>query len=204
MKKENDYIVDSIERYPDRLIGACLIDPSWDNVALAELNRMVKLGIRIVKIKFSSRQIPANSPLAKKIMLEVDNLGILALLHSDWSFWTNPSIIGDLMSNYPDTCVVMQHLGLTQNAEALEVLRNNSNIYADSSAVVYPNTIVRFINEVSSDHLMFGSDTIRFYETTMPQEELDRVLNLDLAKTTIDKILGKNAERLLKKVGGIE
>ena len=39
MRLENDYIIDVVEKYPEGLIGACLIDPSWDERAIEESNR---------------------------------------------------------------------------------------------------------------------------------------------------------------------
>lgn len=201
MRLENDYIIDVVEKYPERLIGACLIDPSWDDRAIDELNRVTKKGLRVVKIKFSSVHVPANSPLAIKLLKEVEDLGILPVLHSDWSYWTNPSIIGDLLQQFPDTKIVMQHYGLTQSHEALSVAKNNKNIYMDTSAVIHPKNILDFIEDVSPNRMMFASDTIKGYEETMPQEEMDRVTQLNLPDETLAKVLGTNASELLTSVG---
>lgn len=201
MRKENDYILKVVEDYPDRFVGACLIDPSWDDRAIEELNRVVKQGLRVVKLKFSSVHVPANSPLAEKIFREIEDLGILPVLHSDWSNWTNPSIIGDLIRSFPDVKTVMQHFGLSQSHEALSVVRNNENIYVDTSAVIHPKNILRFVDEISPDRIMYASDTIKGYEKTMPQEEMDRVLNIRLPEIVLEKVLGSNAEKLLRSVG---
>jgi predicted TIM-barrel fold metal-dependent hydrolase len=198
MRDENDYILESVEKNPDRFIGACLIDPSWGERAIEELNRVVKKGLRVVKIKFSSVHVPANSPLAFKIYREVKDLGVLPVLHSDWSHWTNPSIIGDLLYKFPDTKVVLQHFGLSQSREALNVAKNHEGIYVDTSAVIHPKNILKFVKDVSSERIMFASDTIRGYEKTMPQEEIDRVLNLGLSRDLVKKIFGENAEKLLR------
>ena len=201
MERENNYILDAVKKYPDRFIGACLIDPSWGERAIDEMNRVVRKGLRVVKIKFSSVHVPANSPLAVKIFKSVEDLGILPVLHSDWSNWTNPSIIGDLVNNFPDMKIVMQHFGLSQSSEALSVASNHPSIYVDTSAIIHPKNILKFIEQVDSARIMFASDTIRGYEKTMPQEEMDRVLNLGMKEELLKKILGGNAELLLKSVG---
>jgi predicted TIM-barrel fold metal-dependent hydrolase len=201
MREENDYILKVIEEYPDRFVGACLIDPSWDNRAIEELNRVVKNGLMVVKVKFSSVHVPANSPLAEKIFREIEDLGILPVLHSDWSSWSNPSIIGDLIQSFPDVKTVMQHFGLSQSHEAMSVVRNHENIYVDTSAVIHPKNIMRFVDEISPDRIMYASDTIKGYEKTMPQEEMDRVLNMRLPEMVLEKVLGSNAEKLLRSVG---
>jgi predicted TIM-barrel fold metal-dependent hydrolase len=198
MREENDYILESVEKFPNRFIGACLIDPSWGDKAIKELNRVVKKGLRVVKIKFSSVHVPANSPLSHKIFTEVRDLDILPVLHSDWSHWTNPSIIGDLLYSYPDMKVVLQHFGLSQSREALNVAKNHKGVFVDTSAIIHPKNILRFTREVSAERIMFASDTIRGYEKTMPQEEIDRVLNLGLPDDLLKKIFGENAEKLLR------
>ena len=201
MEKNNDYIDSVIRRYPDRYIGAALIDPSWGDKAIRELRRMVKKGFRVVKIKFTSIFFPANCLGAQKLLREVDDLGILPVIHSDWTMWSNPSIIGNLVSNFKDLKIVLQHFGLSQSLEAIEVAKTNNNIYVDTSAVIQPRNIERFIKNVSSDRIVFGSDTIRNNEWTMPQEEINRVLKLKISKNNLKKIFSINAESLLKNVG---
>jgi len=171
MKKNNDYIHSITKNYPDRYIGAALIDPSWGDNGIKELNRMVNKGIRVVKIKFTS------------------------------VFFPNPSIIGNLVSNFPDLKFVLQHFGLSQSLEAIEVAKSNKNMYVDTSAVIQPRNIERFIDKVSPNRIVFASDTIRHHERTMPQEEINRVIKLNISKDNIKKIFGTNAKSLLKSVG---
>lgn len=201
MEKNNDYMYRVIKKYPERYIGAALIDPSWGDKAIIEMKRMVKRGIRVVKIKFTSVFYPANCLGAQKLLREVDDLGLLPVIHSDWTMWSNPSIIGNLASNYPDLKIVLQHFGLSQSLEAIEVAKLNKSIYVDTSAVIQPRNIERFIHKVSSDRIIFGSDTIRSHEWTMPQEEINRVLKLSINEANIKKIFSTNAESLLKSVG---
>jgi predicted TIM-barrel fold metal-dependent hydrolase len=60
---------------------------------------------------------------------------------------------------------------------------------------------MRFVDEISPDRIMYASDTIKGYEKTMPQEEMDRVLNMRLPEMVLEKVLGSNAEKLLRSVG---
>jgi predicted TIM-barrel fold metal-dependent hydrolase len=95
----------------------------------------------------------------------------------------------------------MQHFGISQSHEALSVAKNNKNIYMDTSAVIHPKNIINFVEEVSPNRMMFASDTIRGFEETMPQEEMDRVTQLNLSKDVLGKVLGENASKLLRSVG---
>jgi predicted TIM-barrel fold metal-dependent hydrolase len=95
----------------------------------------------------------------------------------------------------------MQHFGLSQSLDVISVAKRLSNVYADTSAVIHPRNILRFIEEVSPDRIMYASDTIRSNERFQPQDELNRVLCLGLSKELEDKVFGSNARSLLSSVG---
>jgi hypothetical protein len=42
----NDYVLESLARYPDRLVGFCAVQPNSPDAAVAEIERCVKAGIR--------------------------------------------------------------------------------------------------------------------------------------------------------------
>jgi predicted TIM-barrel fold metal-dependent hydrolase len=201
MKKDNDYTLETIKKYPDRYIGASLIDPSWGEKSLDELKRATKAGLRVVKVKFTSVHFPANCKGAIKLFKEIDNLGILPVCHTDWTHWCHPSVLGDLAERFPDTRFVMQHFGISQSLDVIAVAQELSNVYADTSAVIHPRNILRFLKEVSDTRMLYASDTIRATERFQPQEELNRVLCLDLPKQIEEKVLGLNAKTLLRSVG---
>jgi predicted TIM-barrel fold metal-dependent hydrolase len=201
MKKDNDYILETIKKYPDRYIGASLIDPSWGKKSIEELRRMINAGLRLVKVKFTSVHFPANCHGAVKLFKEIDDQGVLPLCHTDWTHWSHPSILGELADRFPDTKIVMQHFGLSQSMDVISVAKRLPNVYADTSAVIHPRNILRFIDYVSPDRIMYASDTIRSTEWFQPQDELNRVSCLKLSKELEEKIFGLNAGLLLKAVG---
>ena len=201
MKQDNDYVLETVAKYPDRYIGAALIDPSWGSKSIRELNRTIKAGLRIVKVKFTSVHFPANCKGAVNLFKEIDNLGALPVCHTDWTHWCHPSILGELAEKFPDTKIVMQHFGLSQSLDVISVAKRLPNVYADTSAVIHPRNILRFIKEVSQERIMYASDTIRSTEHFQPQEELNRVQCLNLSKEIEEKVFSSNARTLLKSVG---
>jgi predicted TIM-barrel fold metal-dependent hydrolase len=201
MRKDNDYTLETIKKYPDRYIGASLIDPSWGEKSIDELKRATKAGLRVVKVKFTSVHFPANCKGAIKLFKEIDDLGVLPVCHTDWTHWCHPSVLGNLAERFPDTRFVMQHFGISQSLDVITVAKELSNVYADTSAVIHPRNILRFLKEVSDAKMLYASDTIRASERFQPQEELNRVLCLDLPKHIEEKVLGLNAKTLLRSVG---
>jgi predicted TIM-barrel fold metal-dependent hydrolase len=201
MRRDNDYILRVVEEHPDRFIGAGVVDPSWGDAAVEELHRFVDAGLRVVKIRFSSMHYHANNKAAQKVFREIEELGVLPVCHSDWTHYSNPLILGDLASMFPDVRMVMQHFGEYLSFDAISVCRKLPNVYVDTSALVLPKNIVRFMEEVSPDRIIYASDTLSVRGGLQPQDALNRVTCLGLPKKMEEKVLGGNAEALLRSVG---
>lgn len=202
MRRDNNYILKIVSEYPDRYIGAGVIDPSWGDKAIKELHRCVNAGIKIVKIRFSSMRFRPFSKASIRVIKEVEKLGILPLIHSDESHFSHPFLLGELARSFPNVKFVMQHFGILLSVDAFHIAKNIPNLYADTSASrIRLRNLVKFVKEVSPDRLMYGSDTGSVRGGLQPQDELDRVLSLSLQKENENKILGGNAETLLRSVG---
>ena len=202
MKEENDYVLRMVEKYPDRLIGPGVVDPSWGDKAINELNRFVlDKGLRIVKILFSSMHYHANIKAGQRVFAEIEKLGALPICHSDWTHYSNPLILGDLAGMFPDLKMMMQHFGEYMSMDALSVCKRLDNVYVDTSALVHPKNIVTFMDEVSEDRILYASDTLSIRGGLQPQDSLNRVLCLALPKERKAMSLGKNAANLFKSLG---
>jgi len=202
MKKDNNYILNVISEYPDRYIGAGVIDPSWGDKALKELHRCVNAGIKVVKIRFSSMRFRPFSKASIRVIKEVEKLKVLPLIHSDESHFSHPFVLGDLARTFPNVNFVLQHFGILLSVDALQITKNVDNLYADTSACrLRLRNLCKFVNEVSPDRLVYGSDTGKVRGGLQPQDELDRVLSLGLLKDHENKIMGDNAATLLRSVG---
>jgi len=201
MRKDNDYILEVVETYPERCVGAGVIDPSWGDKAVQELHHFVDAGLRVVKIRFSSMHFHANCKAAQKIFAEIEKLGVLPVVHSDWTHFSNPLVIGDLALMFPAIKLVMQHFGEYLSYDAISVAKKADNLYVDTSALVHPKNVIRFIKEVCPDRIMYASDTVNLRGGLQPQDALNRILCLDLPSEYEEKVLGENAAMLLRSVG---
>jgi len=201
MRSENDYILKVVEAYPDKFIGAGVIDPSWGDEAIVELKRFAEAGLRVVKIRFSSMHFHANNKAGQKIFAEIEKLGMLPICHSDWTHYSNPLVLGDLAGMFPGLKMVMQHFGEYLSFDAINVCKRLDNVYVDTSALVHAKNVVKFIEEVSPDRIMLASDTLSIRGGLQPQCALNRILCLGLPEEQEEKVLGGNAIELLRSVG---
>jgi predicted TIM-barrel fold metal-dependent hydrolase len=143
----------------------------------------------------------ANSIAAQKMFAEIEKLGVLPVVHSDWTHFSNPLVIGDLALMFPNVKMVMQHFGEYLSWDAISVAKKAPNLYFDTSALVHPKNVTRFMKEVSPDRIMYASDSVTLRGGLQPQDALNRILCLDLPKDLEEKALGINAVNLLKSVG---
>jgi predicted TIM-barrel fold metal-dependent hydrolase len=201
MRMENDYIMKVSEEFPDRFVGAGVIDPSWGEKAVQELHRFVDGGLRVVKIRFSSMHFHANCAAAQEMLAEIEKLGVMPVIHSDWTHYSNPLVIGDLAMMFPDVKIVMQHFGEYLSRDAISVAKKADNLYVDTSALVHPKSVAKFIEEIDSDRVMYASDTLSVRGGLQPQDALNRILCLNLPSDQEEKVLGDNAVNLLRSVG---
>ena len=201
MRRDNDYILKVVEAHPDRFVGAGVIDPSWGDEAVRELHRFVDAGLRVVKMRFTSMHYHANNRAGQRMFTEIEKLGVLPVIHSDWTHFSNPLVLGDLAMMFPGVKAVMQHFGEYLSYDALSVAKKADNLYVDTSALAHPKNVVRFIEEVSPDRVMYASDTVGLRGGLQPQDALNRILCLELPPEHGEKVLGGNAAALLRSVG---
>ena len=201
LMKDNDYILSIVEEYPDRFIGAPVIDVSWREEAIQEIHRFIDAGFHIIKMRFTSYRFHANSKAGQRIFAEIEKLGALPVVHSDWTNFSNPLVIADLAMMFPDMKMILQHFGEYLSRDALSASKKADNIYVDTSALAHPKNVTHFINEVSPNRIMFASDTFSIRGGCQPQDALNRILCLDLPTTHENKVLGENAVALLKSMG---
>ena len=82
-KESNDYIIDAVQRFPDRLIGFCSINPLWDEPAITEIERCVSSGMKGIGELHPSTQgfDITNESIMHDVMGTALKLNIPVLIH---------------------------------------------------------------------------------------------------------------------------
>ena len=203
----NDYIMEAIARYPERLIGFCSIQPNSCEAAIAEIERCTKAGIRGVGELRPDMQLFSLADDTMKPVAEVLKAHKLILLtHAsepvghDYSGKgvITPEILYPFIASNTDLKIVCAHWGggLPFYALMPEVKRALRNVYYDTAASPFlysPHIYNHVIQLVGSDKILFGSDY-----PLLPQSRLIKEINsLDLPEETRTQILSGNARMLL-------
>lgn len=208
-REENDYILDAVERYPDRLIGLCCLDP-FNKFAITEVMRCLKQGLSgIGELAFYESGIDETAldklaPLFE-ICLKKD---LPALIHTNEPVGhiypgktpNTMSQIYTLVKRFPENKIVLAHWGggiFLYNILKKEVKESLKNVYFDTAAspFLYDPEIYRLaIQLVGADKILFGSD----FPLIKPARYLKEMKEAGLSKVEMKKICGKNAANLLK------
>ncbi len=204
----NDYILESVARYPQRLVGFGAVPPRLSQSALAEVERCARGGMRgIGEMRLETR--PADlkesgkiSPLIEKI----SELNLILLVHSSEPVGHHypgkgaitPDRLYPIITGFPDLTIVCAHWGggLPFYALMPEVKKAMANVFFDTAASPFlyrPQIYQQVTQLVGADKILFGSD----YPLLAPSRLIKEIKSLDLPAETESLILSGNARRLL-------
>ncbi len=204
----NDYILESIARYPQRLIGFCTVQPRSLGAALDEIERCAKGGIRGVgEMRPDMQLLDLRDEEVMTPFIEViTRHNLILLTHASEPVGheypgkggITPDILYPLITSFPDLTLVCAHWGggLPFYALMPEVKKAMSNVFFDTAAspFLYNPQIYNQVSQlVGADKILFGSD----YPLLAQSRLLKEIESLDLPEETERLILSGNAQRLL-------
>jgi hypothetical protein len=204
----NDYILESVARYPKRLIGFCAVSSFIDSASLAEIERCARGGIKGVgelrpdtqSLDYSRKEVikPFADLLRKhKLIVLTHASEPVGHLYPGKGAAT-PEILYKFITNFPDLPVVCAHWGggLPFYALMPEVREVLENVYFDTaiSPFLYrPEIYLQVSQLIGADRILFGSDF-----PVIPQSRLLNEINAaGLPEENREEILYGNAHRLL-------
>ena len=204
----NDYILESIARYPDRLIGFCTFQPQPLESAIAEIERCAKGGIKGVgEIRPDVQPFDFTERDAMEPFVEVmKEYNLILLTHSSepvgHQYQGKGSITPDMLypfiTHFPELTIVCAHWGggLPFYALMPEVKEAMNNVFFDIAASPFlynPRIYSHVIQLAGADKILFGSD----YPLLAQSRLLKEINSQDLPSETKNLILSGNACRLL-------
>jgi predicted TIM-barrel fold metal-dependent hydrolase len=202
-KNANNYILQAIKKYPEKLIGFCTITPMHGKWALTELQRCVENGIKGIKLYPPGHGFyPIDGAFMDPIMEFVAKNDLIILTHSDFNTKIcTPFHVVNLAERFPEVTIVMAHFGEDPDVchWVPDIVKKVKNIVLDTSCTPdIPESIFsRPINIIGPERIVFGSDA----PTLSPEVNLKKLEIAEeiynIPKEVKKKILGENAARIL-------
>lgn len=204
----NDYILESIARYPDRLIGFCIVQPKAGDKALKELERCARSGARgIGEMRQDIQGFDlGEGAVMKPLVQAIVEHDMVLLIHASEPVghqyfgkgMITPEVIYPFIQNFPDLKLVCAHWGggLPFYALMPEVAQALVNTFFDTAATPFlykPLIFQQVADIVGSDKILFGSD----YPLMSPKRVIAQLDEAELSSEEKSRILGDNAARLL-------
>lgn len=206
--RHNDYIIEAVNRYPDRLIGFCCLDVHAIN-AEYETQRCIENGLAGVgELAFYQEGIDQNAIDAlQPIMALCQENNLPIMIHTNEPVGHNypgktPNTlkqIYNLVRRYPDNKIVLAHWGGGLFFFSLlkkEVKASLKNVYFDTAAspFLYDAEIYRVaLTIMGPEKILFGSD----YPLISPTRYIKEVSSLGISQSDTDAMFGNNASHLL-------
>jgi predicted TIM-barrel fold metal-dependent hydrolase len=206
--RTNDYILESIAKYPARLMGFCSIQPNEREKALLEIERCCQAGAKgIGELRPDAQAYDLNdeelmSPLVKYAVKR----GMVFLFHASEPVGhiyagkgaMTPGMMYRFIERHPDLKVILAHFGggLAFYELMPEVSHVLSNTYYDTAAAPFlytPQIYNALLSIKGSSKILFGSD----WPLLDPVKVADHIKSANLDQNDIENILHTNAERLL-------
>jgi len=206
--KTNDYILDSVSRYPTRLVGFCAIQPGAGDAAIAELERCAKAGAKgIGELRSDIQGFDLDDKTTMKPLVDTAlKHDLIFLTHSSEPVGheysgkgsITPDILYSFITTFPNLKIVCAHWGggLPFYALMPEVSKAFANVFFDTAATVFlykPEIFEQMSHIIGSDKILFGTD----YPLMHQNRVLAQIQSSQLPEEYKDIILAANAQKLL-------
>jgi uncharacterized protein len=194
----NQRLHDSIVKYPERFYPYFSVNPRYPDQAVDEINKYARdLGWRGLKLHPQFQTYKANCIEVKRLIEQAAKYNCVVLYHSGDNFvgsYSPPSLIADVAGTFPDTIVVMGHMGVSEWPEAIEVARVHNNIILDTTSCTINYGLLEYsVKQIGTERLIWGSD-FPFYPFELG---ICKITDSELDDNAKKLILGENIKRIM-------
>jgi predicted TIM-barrel fold metal-dependent hydrolase len=202
----NQFIADYVKADPKRLIPCGSLHPRHTNNVLADVENIIRLGIRLIKIHPPHQLLYPNDYVHGVKELEIiyraaEANGIPVMFHTGTSIFPgarnkygDPMYVDDVAVDFPRLKILLAHGGRPLWMDtAFFLIRRHPNVYLDISGIP-PKTLLKYfprLEEIASKTL-FGTDWPGPGVSDI-KKNLDDFRALPLAPATQEQILSKTA-----------
>ncbi len=194
-------------RHEPGLICYACVHP-YDKRAGDKAENYIRQGAAGFKFHPQQLMYKANNPRLNEIYEVLQARRVPALFHSGHSpvapkwqaGWPLIKYFEEPVRDFPELIFIFGHSGIEEYDKVIELGKKHDNVYMETSGQP-PHRIREMINGIGVDRVLYGSDW-PFYSFLMPLAKA-LIATEDNAEWR-EKILYKNAIRLLKEYGGVE
>ncbi|MBS3817698.1 MAG: amidohydrolase [Candidatus Thermoplasmatota archaeon] len=184
----NDYIAEAVKSYPERLIGFGRVDPRRKEEAVSEVERLVDLDMKGVKLHPYVETYRPDHPNFEELFDIMYENELIILTHTGSNF-ASPGHMKSVLEEREDMKVILGHL----NEGCISVAEDFENVYVDTSGSrVY---MLEYSMDKIPEKVVFGSD-FPYLNYEVQKKVIEAA---GLSSEQKEKIFRKNLKELLDK-----
>lgn len=191
---DNDYVIESVKRYPNRLFGFVTINP-WSTTSEEDLEKAFStdeiygLKLHPDKHAYALDDHSLLDPLFK--ICEKHNKPIL--IFGGANVYSSPNMFAEMAMTFPKVNLIMAHGGqMYETTSAINVAKKYKNIYIETSSM-FGIRIKNLVKKNLTDQLIFGSDT----PTGDMELEMKKIESIVKDENKLNNIYSLNLMKLL-------
>lgn len=189
-----DGLVASVRKFPDRLIGFARINPRGGDKAIEAMDYAAAFPeIRGIKLHPISNGAKAYSAPAQRVLKHAAKLGLIIFSHCCDRVGGQPFQIARGALLCPEVTIICHMGGFFQGKDSIQMAKECPNVYLDTSSTPYPDLILRAIDTLGAERIVFASDN----PAGDPISDLAKIKNLGLNKNEEELILYRNIARIM-------
>lgn len=198
-KLPNEYIVECIDAYPDRLIGFAGIDPTQGPAAVHQIEHAItELGMSGIALDPHHMKIYADHRTLYPLYYKCVDLDVPVILTMGplVGKWADPGAVDNVATDIPDLKIVCSHGVYPQVTELIALAYRHENVYLEASIYEFlpgGEPIFEAANTILQDRVLYAS-AFPF----RPLDDLNRFLEYPFGDDVVEKLTYSNAARLLK------
>jgi predicted TIM-barrel fold metal-dependent hydrolase len=207
-QRDNDYVIEAVARYPERLIGFCIVNPAHGADAIREIERCAAGGLRGVGELMPDGQGYRldDEKVMAPIVEAVTAHAMVILTHCSEPVGhlypgkgtVTPDEVIRFARLFPEATLVCAHWGGGTIFYELmpEIARIMRNVYYDTAAscYLYQDDIFALAARWAPGKVLFGTD----YPLISHGRFIKRLQEARMPTATLRRMLGGNAWRVLK------
>ncbi len=206
--QNNNYILEMVAKYPDRLVGFCSCQPKEGDAALKEMERCVSAGARgIGELRPDIQEYDLNdSQFVAPLVAYAIKQDLIISIHASEPVGHEyagkgkvyPQSLYEFAREHAGLKIVAAHVGggLPFYELMPEVTACLKTLYYDTAALPFlyrPDIYRALMNMIDSDKVLYGSD----WPLLSPGRVFEHIQTAGISRRDRDNICGINANRLL-------
>ncbi|GHH98625.1 amidohydrolase family protein [Neobacillus kokaensis] len=195
ISKQNNFIANLVEEFPEKLIGCAVINPK-EYDCVDEMRRICSMDcFKAIELdSLEHNYFPEECDALDEVFELAGKHNLVVNVFTGWGCRTMPAQWAYYAERHLNVKMVFLHMGTTDfGYGCVELVPKLENVYVETSCMYELPILRKAFSKINHDKFLFGSH----YPHKITKCSIDTFDLLNLSETTLDKMYFQNSARLL-------